>query len=110
MSPPEIDRVPCHSMVSDGDSASQEPLPVTSFACQWKPPRMRKESTAKITDIIFQKYVHGCTLKHNLKPLSEFDPRPVEHRGTAPDLLQKFITAVRARVSGCRHSLTKTCV
>ena len=100
MSPPEIDRVPCHSTVSDGDSESQEPLPVTSFACQWKPPRRRKESTAKIADVTFQKHVYGRTLKHTLKPLSKFDPRPVEHRGTAPDLLQKFITAVKGKGLG----------
>lgn len=50
--------------------------------------------------LYFQKHVYGRTFKHTLKPLSKFDPRPVEHRGTAPDALQKFITAVKGKGLG----------
>ena len=99
MSPPEIDTTPHSGAVSDGDSEPQ-PLPVTSFACQWKPPRKRKENTAKIGDVVFQKHVYGRAVKHTLKSLSDFDPRPVEHQGTAPDLLRKFITTVKGKGLG----------
>ena len=44
--------------------------------------------------------MYGRALKHTLKPLSEFDPRPVEHQGEAPDLLQKFIKAVKGKGLG----------
>ena len=111
MSPPEVDTIPCPSAVSDGDSEPHEPLLITSFACQWKLPRKRKESTAEIADVTFQKHVYGRTIKHTLKPLSDFDPRPVEHRGTAPNLLQKFLAAVKGKGLGVSVLFdTDTCV
>ena len=64
MSPAQVHWVPCPSRVSDGDSESQEPLPITSFVCQWKMPHKRKESTVKITEFTFQKHVYGRTHKH----------------------------------------------
>ena len=101
MSPAEVDRwVPCPGRVSDGDSECQDPLPITSFMCQWKMPRKRKESTVQIADVTFQKHVYGRTRKHTLKPLSDFDPRPVEHQGTAPDQLKDFLTAVKGKGLG----------
>ena len=42
----------------------------------------------------FEKHVYGKQKKRSLKPLEEFDPRPVELRGTAnerlPELLDKL--------------------
>ena len=82
------------------DSESHEILPVTSFACQWNVPRKRKESSAKISDLTFKKHVYGCQRKHTLSSLSDFDPRPVEYKGTAPTLLQSFLASVKGRGLG----------
>ena len=38
---------------------AEELLPVTSFACQWKPLRKRKEATLKMVDAKFDKHVYG---------------------------------------------------
>ena len=45
---------PSTAVYSDDD----EDLPVTSFACQWKELRKRKESTLKIADADFEKHVY----------------------------------------------------
>ena len=66
------------------DPESHEILPV---ACQWNVPCKRKESSVKISDLTFKKHVYGCQHKHTLSSLSDFDPRPVEYKGTAPTLL-----------------------
>ena len=63
-------------------------------------PLKRKESTVQIADVTLQKHAYGRTRKHTLKPLSDFDPRPVEHRGTAPDQLKNFITAAKGKGRG----------
>ena len=42
-----------------GNSDDDEDLPVTSFSCQWKVPRKRKESTLKFADANFEKHVYG---------------------------------------------------
>ena len=38
---------------------TEEALPVTSFAFQWKPPRMRKQSSLPISEARFEKHVYG---------------------------------------------------
>ena len=42
----------------DNDDGA-ETLPVTSFACQWKPPRKRKDSVLKFADTNFEKHTYG---------------------------------------------------
>ena len=68
-------------------------VPVTSQACQWKQPRKRKESITPLAKVAFEKHVYGEE-KRKLKPLEDFDPRPVEFRGTVhtrlPALLEKI--------------------
>ena len=82
-------------------------LPVTSFSCQWNVPRKRKESAAKISDLTFQKHVYGHQCTHTLRPLSDFDPRPIEHRGTAPASLQNFLATVKGKGLGVSLLLDK---
>ena len=71
-----------------------ETVPVTSQPCQWKQPRKRKESTMPLAEAPFEKHVYGKENKRKLKPLEDFDPRPVEFRGTVraglPALLEKI--------------------
>ena len=49
-----------------------EDLPVTSYPCQWKEPRKRKQSNLNISDAKVEKHMQR---KLNLLPLEEFDPR-----------------------------------
>ena len=105
MSPLEIDTVA--STAQSSAPPSQEELPITSFSCWWNVPRKRKESTAKFIDISFQKHVYGCQRKHTLKLVSNFDPRPAEHRGTAPALLENFLATVKGRGLGVSVLLDK---
>lgn len=78
----------------------EEPLPITSFACQWKPPRKRKESNLQITEASFQKHVYGRERKHQLLSLADFDPRPIEFRGTTNERLKDFLGKVRGKGLG----------
>ena len=48
----------------DGNAEEDEPLPITSFACQWKQPRKRKESTLPMSEAVFHKPVYGRQQKH----------------------------------------------
>ena len=88
-------------------SAPEEPLPVTSYACQWKQPKKRKESSLPVSDITFTKHVYGRQVKHTLKPLKDFDPRPVEYQGTAPQQLEKFLKNVLGKGLGISLLLDK---
>ena len=79
---------PVSAPLTTGDSDDDENLPVMSFTCQWKAPRKRKESTLKFADTNFAKHVYGWERKHHWKSITDFDPRLIEHRGTAPRLMQ----------------------
>ena len=59
------------SSIDDEDKV----LPVTSYACQWKPPRKRKESTMKMAEAVFQKHQYDKR-KWVIEPVEHFDPRP----------------------------------
>ena len=80
-------------------------LPITSFACQWKAPRKRKESNKPVSDVVFQKDVYGRVMrKHTLKPIEDFDSRPVEERKKATDRLPELLDKLRGK--GLSISLT----
>ena len=81
-------------------TTSEDPLPVTSYPCQWKLPRKRKDNSAKVSELAFHKHVFGQQKKHTLSTLSDFDPRPPEHQGTAPHLLKDFLTKVKGKGLG----------
>ena len=69
-------------------STSEEDLPVTSYPCQWKAPKKRKQSTLRFADSVFEKHVYGKVKKRRLEPLEDFDPRPDKFKGTAKILFQ----------------------
>ena len=79
---------------TDADQ-EDEVLPVTSYACKWKPPRKRKETTLQFAEAEFHKPVYGRQVKHTLSSIADFDPRPADNRGKAPDLLQEFLKKVK---------------
>lgn len=61
---------------------------------------MRKDSCMKVSDAVFRKHVYGRQVKHTLQPLSDFDPRPTEYHGTAPQLLKEFLLKVKGKGLG----------
>lgn len=82
----------------DNDTVDEEEVvPITSLACQWKPPRKRKESAMKITDVEFQKHVYGRTKRRTMKSIEGFDPRPGNYCGTANTNLPALLDSVRGQ-------------
>jgi len=73
----------------------EESLPVTSFACQWKPPRKRKESAIHVSETTFEKHVYGKAGKRSYQKLEDFEDRPVEYRGTVKDNLPSLLDKIR---------------
>lgn len=76
---------------------SDEVVPITSLQCQWKPPRKRKESSMKIADVQFEKHVLGRTKKRVLQRIEDFDPRPVQYRGTTSSRLPALLDSIRGQ-------------
>ena len=56
--------------------------------------------TAKVDEMKFEKHVYGRTRKHELKSISNFDPRPPEFRDTLKETLQAFLDKVRGHNLG----------
>ena len=80
---------------SSSASTSEEELPVTSYPCQWKAPKKRKQSTIRFADSIFEKHVYGKVKKRRLEPLEDFDPRPDKFKGTAKNALPALLNDLR---------------
>ena len=57
-------------------------IDITSYPCQWKAPRKRKENTLRLADAVFEKHVYGKGKKRRLAPLEDFDPRPAKFKCT----------------------------
>ena len=91
------------------DSSDEEAIPITSYLCQWNAPRKRKESNLPISQAPFMKHVYGRQRKHELKPLEDFDPRPVDLRGKANDHLETFLGKVRGQGLGVSLLLDREC-
>ena len=87
-------------------SDDEETLPITSYLCQWKAPRKRMESNLPISEAVFQKHVYGRQRKYELKPIGDFDPRPVELRGKSTEHLE---TKVRGQGLGVSLISDKDC-
>ena len=79
----------------DDTGGDDEALPITSFACKWKPPRKRNDSILQIAEASFHKAVYGCQVKHNLSSIADFDPRREEYRVAALSCLQEFLQKVK---------------
>lgn len=50
-----------------------------------------------MADAVFEKHVYGRERKRTLKPLEEFDPRPVQYRGTAKDHLPALLDKLHGK-------------
>ena len=87
--------VPFPSSSSNSDETDEQP--VTSLACAWNQPRKRKESNLKISDIVFEKHVHGKTKKHKYDRLQDFDPRPEKYHNTATKNLAALLDNLRGQ-------------
>ena len=79
------------SQTSNPASEQEEVLPITSYACQWKAPKKRKENSLPFSEANFHKHVYGKQRKRALKPLEDFEPRPAEFRGTAKDGMPQLL-------------------
>ena len=86
---------PFPSTSSTTDDADEES--VTSLACTWKQPRKRKESNMKISEVVFEKHVHGITKKHKYEKLEDFDPRPTKYHNTANNNLPALLGSIRGQ-------------
>ena len=96
-----ITQVPfgCTSTLPDEDEEDQ-PLPVTSYACQWKIPQKRKESNMKMSDLRIEKHVYGRVRKNATNPIVDFDPRPSQFHGTLCARLPEFLEKVKGKGLG----------
>ena len=87
---------------NSGQCIEEEALPFTSLPCLWIPPRKSKESTMQMSEATFTKHTYDKTKKRKLKRLEDFDPRPLEFRGTAanhlPALLQRNLLLKFVRI------------
>lgn len=75
--------------------ADDDAVPVISRPCQWKPPRKRKESNMPLAEAHFEKHTYGKEKKRKLQSLEDFDPRPLEFRGTLKDRLPALLEKIR---------------
>ena len=98
-----------HGLCSDALSDEETAVPVTSKLCQWNAPRKRKESNLPISEAAFRKHIYRRERKHNLKPLEDFDARPVDLRGDANDRLKLFLSKVRGDGLGVSLLLDEEC-
>jgi len=98
---PDAATTSTNTPLTAGDSDDEDDsLPVTSYACQWKAPKKRKESTLKFADANFEKHTYGRQRKHQWRPIKDFDPRPPEYRGNAQHLMKDFLVSVKGKGLG----------
>ena len=93
----------------------EEVMPVTSYLCQWKVPKKRKESNLPMSAAVFEKHDFQKQRKRRISPTEDFDPRPVECRGNAKSLLPTLLESVHGESLGvsllfdpqyCHHQTT----
>jgi len=95
-----ITQVPFEATTVSNPDEDDTPLPITSYACQWKVPRQRKETNARIADLQFEKHVFGRVRKHQLAPIDDFDPRPPQFHVKLQNHLPDFLEKVRGKGLG----------
>ena len=76
------------------DSDTDE-TPCTSLPCQWKPPKKRKESSLEMSKAKIQKHDYAKPNKREVKMIEDFDPRPLEYRGTAASRLPQLLDTLK---------------
>ena len=92
-------RLQPHLSASD-TSEEEDVMPITSYLCQWKVPKKRKESNIPMSAAVFEKHDYQRQKKRRLSITEDFDPRPAECRGTAPTLLPALLDSVRGESLG----------
>ncbi len=75
-------------------------MPVTSYLCQWKVPKKRKESNLPMSAAVFEKHDYQKQKKRRISITEDFDPRPIECRGTAQSLLPALLDSIRGESLG----------
>ena len=86
-------------MSTDHDD-TEDDLPCTSYPCQWKKPRSRKETNLKISDAKVQKHKYSKAKQRDLQPMEDFDPRPLKYKGTASSQMKEYLKKVRGKGLG----------
>ena len=71
-----------------------EVMPVTSYLCQWKVPSKRKESILPMSAAVVEKHDYRKQKKRRVGITEDFDPRPLEYRGTAQSNLPALLDSV----------------
>ena len=51
----------------------------------------------KISEVVFEKHVHGKTKKHKYEKLEDFDPRPTKYHNTANNNLPALLDSIRGQ-------------
>lgn len=77
-----------------------EAIPVTSYLCQWKVPKKRKESHLPMSDAVFKKHDFQKQQKRRINLTEDYDPLPVECRGNAKSLLPALLDSIRGESLG----------
>ena len=62
-----------------------------------------------ISEAVFQKHVYGRQRKHELKPIGDFDPRPVELRRKSKEHLKTLLGKVRGQGLGISLLFDEEC-
>ena len=75
----------------------EEALPITSYPCQWKPPKKRKESNMQMSEAVFQKHDYSSLKKRKVRLVEDFDPRPECYKGTAGNNFPALLDTVRGQ-------------
>ena len=91
MTPTEFLQQPSASTSGDDN----ESLPCTSYPCQWKQPKKRKESNLRMGDAVFEKHVLGRECKRKVVAVEDFDPRPQKFRDTIKERVPVLLDKIR---------------
>ena len=77
-----------------------EVMPITSYLCQWKVPKKRKESNLTMSAAVFEKHDYCKQKKRRVSLTEDFDPRPVDCRGSSASLLPALLDSIRGESLG----------
>ena len=84
---------------SSPSTSRSEAMPITSYLCQWKMPKKRKDSSIPMSTAVFEKHDYKRK-KRKVSLTEDFDPRPEECRGTASSLLPELLKEVHGESLG----------
>ena len=79
---------------------TEDDLPCTSYPCQWKKPRSRKETNLKISDAKIEKHKYTKAKQTHFQPLETFDPWPPKYKGTAIIQMKNYLKKVQGKGLG----------